>query len=203
MGLTMVAGLIALVGLAVVVASLAYLHLAPTGLSPLRNAVSQYGISSFAAGYRVATIAFGIAGLALAAGIDGALSGAGRTVVVALLVVFAAARSAISWFPMDAPGTERTTTGRWHGLLAVTAFACVGLAAFKLATLLEHEQRWHNLAPESSALGWVMLALLLGMWLARSLPPLGARFGAMERAFYAAAIVWCSVFAIACAAGFH
>jgi len=56
------AGLIALLALAVTAASLGYLHLAPTGLSPVRNAVSQYGITPFRAGYRVATIAFGAAG---------------------------------------------------------------------------------------------------------------------------------------------
>jgi len=49
------AGVIALLALAVVVASLTYLHLEPTGLSPVRNAVSQYGITSFRAGYRVAS----------------------------------------------------------------------------------------------------------------------------------------------------
>ena len=53
--MTQVAGAVPLLALAVVVASLVYLHIEPTGLSPLRNAVSQYGITSFKAGYRVAT----------------------------------------------------------------------------------------------------------------------------------------------------
>ena len=61
------AGVIALLALAVTVASLGYLHFAPTGLSPVRNAVSQYGITPFRGGYRVATLAFGAAGAALAA----------------------------------------------------------------------------------------------------------------------------------------
>ena len=82
------AGIVALLALAVTVASLAWLRLQPTGLSAMRNAVSQYGISSFRAGYRVATIAFGAAGLALAAGIGQALGGRGLAVVI-LLVVFA------------------------------------------------------------------------------------------------------------------
>jgi hypothetical protein len=34
---------------------------------------------------------------------------------------------------MDAPGTDRTPTGQMHGLLAIGAFACVTLAAFRLA----------------------------------------------------------------------
>jgi hypothetical protein len=114
------AGLTALLALAVTAASLGYLHLAPTGLSPVRNAVSQYGITSFRTGYRVATISFGAAGVALAAGIGLAIGGRGET-VVALLIVFAIARAAISWFPMDAPGADRTPTGQMHGMLAIGA----------------------------------------------------------------------------------
>ena len=63
------AGIIALLGLAVTVASLVWLHLQPTKLSPMHDPVSEYGITIFRAGYRAATIAFGAAGLALAAGI--------------------------------------------------------------------------------------------------------------------------------------
>ena len=42
--MTTLAGVIALVALGTVIASLGYLHLAPTGLSPVRNAVSQSGL---------------------------------------------------------------------------------------------------------------------------------------------------------------
>jgi len=88
----------------------------------VRNAVRQYEITGFRAGYRVATIALGVAGLALAGGLAEALSGGGSRLVVILLVVFAAARCVISWFPMDAPGEERTQTDQRHGLLAFVAF---------------------------------------------------------------------------------
>ena len=39
------AGIVALAALAAVATGLAYLRLAPTGLSPSRDAVSQYGIT--------------------------------------------------------------------------------------------------------------------------------------------------------------
>ena len=57
------AGVIALLALAVTVASLTWLHVEPTGLSAVRNPVSQYGITRFRIGYRVATLAFAAAGL--------------------------------------------------------------------------------------------------------------------------------------------
>jgi hypothetical protein len=193
------AGVTALLALAVTVASLVWLHLEPTGLSPVRNAVSQYGITAFRAGYRVATIAFGAAGIALAVGIGQALASRAKAVVV-LLVIFAIARAAISWFPMDKPGANRTPTGQMHGLLAIAAFASVTLAAFRLAGALSSQDRWHSLAPVSIALGCAMGAILLTLPLARALPAVRARFGAIERGFYLSAIAWFAVFAYACAA---
>jgi hypothetical protein len=194
--MTAAVGVIALVGLAATVASLTYLHLAPTGLSPLRNAVSQYGITPFRAGYRVATLAFALAGVALAVAIDRALGAPARGVVIAL-AIFAAARGAISWFPMDAPGGEHTATGRNHGLLALAAFAAATFGAFRLGSVLEHAARWHALATPSSVLGAAMLACLVGMGLARSHPALRERFGLIERGFYLCAIAWFAVFAVA------
>jgi len=194
-----VAGAIALAALAAVVASLGYLHLAPTGLSPVRNAVSQYGITRFRAGYRVATIAFAVAGVALAVGISRA-AGSRATAVVALLAVFAAARAVISWFPMDAPGAARTSTGHAHGLLAIAAFGGATAAAFRLGSVLARGGTWHALAPVSTALAALMAACLAGLALARSYPAVRARFGAIERGFYLSAIAWFAVFAVACVA---
>jgi hypothetical protein len=194
------AGVITLIALAATVASLAYLHVAPTGLSPVRNAVSQYGITPFRAGYRAATIAFAVAGAALAAGLLAAIHGRGRIQVVVLLVVFAVARAVISWYPMDAPAAERTSTGRAHGWLAIAAFGAAALAALRLGGVLTQSVRWHALAPVSTTLGALMVALLLVMGLARSAPAIRRAFGGIERAFYATAIIWFTVVAVACVA---
>ena len=195
-----VAGVIALAGVAGTVGSLAYLHVAPTGLSPVRNAVSQYGITKYRSGYRAATISLGIAGAALVVGIDSAVQGKGRAVLVALLVVFAVARLVISWFPMDEPGATRTSIGSAHGLIAIVTFGAATAAAFRLGSVLGQEARWHALAPVSTALGWAMLACLAGMFLGRVSPAIRDRFGLVERAFYVAMIGWATVFAVACAA---
>ena len=113
-----IAGVVALVALATVVASLGYAHLEPTGLSPVRNAVSQYGISPARSDYRVATLAFAAAGIALAVAFSQAIDHRAAL---------------ISWFPMDAPGSERTATGQLHGMLAIAAFGSATIAAFRLA----------------------------------------------------------------------
>ncbi len=195
-----VAGVIALIALAATLVSLAYLHLEPTGLSPLHNAVSQYGITPFRGGYRAATLAFAAAGVALAVAVSRAVTMSGGAVIV-LLIVFAVSRAAISWFPMDAPGAERTSTGQLHGLLAIAAFGSATIAAFRLATALSHQGTWHGLADASKALGWIMLLLLLAMGFARRSATVRSWFGLIERGFYLAAIAWFALFAVAAAIG--
>jgi hypothetical protein len=187
--------LIALIGVAV---ALGYLHVVPTGLSPIHNAVSQYGITEHRMGYRVATISFAIAGLTLAVALNDATNHR-DSATFRLLIVFAVARAVISWFPMDQPGiSPRTRTGTTHGLLAIAAFGSACAAAFKLAHTLTHETRLHSLASASTTLGVLMLICLLSMLLARSVPEIGKRFGLIERGFYAIAIIWFAVFSITC-----
>ena len=197
-----VAGGVALAALIVVVGALVYLHVAPTGLSPVRNAVSHYGITKFRMGYRVATLAFAVSGLALAVAISRATNGH-ATGPILLLVVFGAARGLISWYPMDAPGSLRTGTGAIHGLLALAAFGGVTIAALRIPHALTDQRMLHGLATTSKVLGFVMLILLICMGLSRSYPALGKRFGLVERGFYLAAIVWFAVFSIGCIARVH
>jgi Protein of unknown function (DUF998) len=193
------AGAVSLVGTAAAVGSLVYLHLAPTGLSPLRNPVSQYGITPYRAGYRVMTISMGVAG----AGIATALSRLDSRFdeVIALLVVFAACRFAISWVPMDAPGTPRTSTGRIHGLLAIATFGSIAIAAIRLCKQLEVNALLDRLASTSRILGWLMVACFALLFFARLAPDLRRYFGLSERALYAAILVWLVVFGVACATG--
>jgi hypothetical protein len=196
--MTQIAGVAALVALAALVGSLIYLHLAPTGLSPLCNAVSHYGITRYRAGYRSATIAFALAAAALAVGLaSGAGAHENAGFIVALLTVFAIARAAISWFPMDAPGAVRTQTGATHRFLATAAFLAIALAALRLGAVLGAGARWHSLSGASTDLGWAMIVTLVAMLMARSVPAVAARFGAIERLFYVLAIVWSAVFALA------
>lgn len=193
-----IAGVVSLAGLAGVIGSLGYLHLAPTGLSPVHNAVSQYGITEYRLGYRVATVSFGIAGIALAIGLHATLLTPGTSVVVTLLAIFAAGRFVISWFPMDAPGTPRTPTGQVHGLIAIGTFGSAVIAAFRLGSVLRVGSLWHSLSPVSAGLGVVMAVCILGMVLGRSSTSWRRVFGAVERSFYLSAIVWFTIFSVAC-----
>lgn len=165
------------------------LHLLPTGLSPLHNAVSQYGITRYRLGYRIQTISLGVAGAAAAVGIAKAAPGRGRLVLV-VLGVFAVARLAISWFPMDPPGSEPTSDGRNHGLLAIATFLAIIVAAARLPQLVHAIGGWHGVATASVVIAWAMVASMVAMITSRRSAGTGGYFGMAERVFYVAIVAW-------------
>ncbi|MES2169948.1 MAG: DUF998 domain-containing protein [Actinomycetota bacterium] len=197
MNLIPLTGIIAIVGVAVTIASLGYLHIAPTGLSPIRNAVSEYGISPYRRWYRVATIALGIAGLATALILQLALRGTLPAVI--LLIIFGVARLLISWSPMDAAGAARTRTGRIHNLLAIAAFATATAAGFLAAGPIAADPHWAGFSPAATVFTWVMAVGSAGVILATASAPLRRLFGVFERTIYVGIIGWITVLAIASA----
>lgn len=195
MTLLAVAGVLALLGVGTATAALAYLHVAPTGLSPREDPVSAYGISRYRSGYRIATLALGVAGLATAVCVAIALPAS--AIPVALLVIFGLARLAISWFPMDAPGSPKTSTGRIHNLLATAAFAPATAAAFVVGISLGQDERWDVLTGATSVLAWLMAFGSAGVILSSVVPDLSRAFGLFERLIYLGIIVWLGMFAVA------
>lgn len=173
-------------GLVVGVAALLALHLLPSGLSPVRDPVSQYGISRYRMGYRVQTIAYAVAGLGAAIGL--AVLPGSTALPVVLCGVFAASRAVISWFPMDAPGGPSTRAGGQHGLLAAATFLSVALAALALARALNRSHVDALSATLTEAFAAVMIAALVAMVFDRRTG--GGRFGLVERAFYLGMTAW-------------
>jgi Protein of unknown function (DUF998) len=198
-GTVELAGAVSLAGTVTAIGVLSYLHVARTGLSPRRNAVSQYGISPYRAWYRVMTISMCVAGACLAVALASIASRYDEVVV--LLSIFSLCRLAISWFPMDIPGTERTGTGTAHGLLAIATFSSIAAAAIRLCKQLEVDPRLDAIANASRVLGWLMVACLALLFLSRLSPDLRRNFGASERALYVLMFVWLVVLGVAGATG--
>ena len=178
---------------AVGVGALVVLHVLPTGLSPMRNAVSQYGITRYRLGYRIQTIAFAVAGGAAAVGLAEAAPGRARA-IIALVIVFALARLVISWFPMDEPDGERTNHGSMHGLIAIVTFLAIAIAAIRLGSIAKQVPGWTTLATVSSVIAWLMVASLIAMMVVRrgdrETHSTRSYFGAVERIFYLALVAW-------------
>jgi Protein of unknown function (DUF998) len=179
---------LSLAGLGCALVALAVLHALPTGLSPIRDAVSQYGITPYRLGYRVQTIGYAVAGAALAVGLA-SLPHPPR-LVIALCLLFAVTRAVISWFPMDAPGTAPTQTGRRHGLLAMLTFLSVAIAAARLPRTSDNDQLGSLISTGSGVLAVLMALSLVTMLVSRRSHLAGRYFGAVERAFYLLTSTW-------------
>ncbi|MFF2051119.1 DUF998 domain-containing protein [Leifsonia sp. NPDC058194] len=187
---------LAFAGVAVTLGALVVLHLAPTGLSPLRDPVSAYGISRFSVLYRVQTLGTAVAAAALAI----ALAGSGVTAAtpaVAALIVLAVARGVISWVPMDAGGAPTTSTGRAHNLLAFGAFAAASVGGFMVGIAFGSTDGLTAAAPIATACGWVMTVASALTILAAATRALRPVFGLAERLIYVGMLTWLACTAVA------
>jgi Protein of unknown function (DUF998) len=186
--------LLALVATLACIASLTWVHLLPTGYRPVRNAVSDYGVGRYRAFYRAQTTANAIAAMFLAGALGSGVDPAPRRVIV-LLLVFAAARLVIPWFPTDIDRAAPTSTGRVHVMLAGVAFASVAWAAAALPGRVD----WPGIHGLLVALGWVVVAtaIVCGVAMTRMFhAAMEPFFGLIERCFYAAMITWFLVVSI-------
>jgi hypothetical protein len=180
--------IIALLATFVWVGVLAALHALPTGYAPVRNAVSDYGVGPFRGYYRAQTTSAAVAAVALACALTRALDPA-PTLLVVLLLLFAAARLAIPSFPTDLDRRRPTPTGRLHIMLAGIAFASVAWTAAATPDRVP----WQHLHGFLVALGWLVVvsAVACGLAMSSALHAVTAPvFGLVERIFYCAVLVW-------------
>jgi hypothetical protein len=177
--------IVALIGLVCVAASgviLITLHVLPTGLDPIRYAVSDYGWTTYHLGYRTMVVLQGVGAILIAFGL------AQQTDVKSLgwLFVYGVVRLLVSGFMTDRePQSLRSLTrsGRIHMLLAGTAFASIAVAASHLD--------WTGKPAALGPLGWVVTATTIATGTALVVPPIRrVALGLIERTHYAAAITW-------------
>ncbi len=180
----------AIVGLICVATSgviLITLHFLPTGLNPIRYAVSDYGWTSYHVGYRTMVVLQGVGAILIAVGLGQ------ETDVQSLgwLYVYGVVRLLVSGFMTDRePESLRTLTrtGRIHVLLAGTAFASIAVAASHLD--------WTGKPAVLGPLGWIVTATAIATGTALVVPPIRrVALGLIERLHYASAITWLIVVA--------
>lgn len=170
---------------AIALGTMIALQTLPTGLSWILNPVSQYGISPYRQGYRLLTVAMGVAGLAAAAGVAIGYPPGERSAIVVLLVVFGLCRLTISWWPMDPPGGPRSGHGRVHGALAAGTFLSITIAADLMRHVVQPPRSAASYPGALHAAFWLLVTGLVGMVLARRLDARARYFGAAERLVYA------------------
>ncbi|GAA4600735.1 putative membrane protein [Actinoplanes octamycinicus] len=189
MSVSLLAGA-AVVLLLVYLAIFVALHLRGTGYSPVRNAVSDYGVGRTATQFRVAIVANSLGILAL----TGALAaGFGRdpfrTADYVILLLIPVTRLAMAFFPTDVPGQPVTVTGRIHLLLAIASFTFVYLSVADLTPHLS-DLTATSTASVLLALRWLAAAGLAGVVVTMVVPALRRFFGLAERLFLISTNLW-------------
>ena len=166
----------------------------------LLPAVSEYGIkqdfiSELAIGrygfvQTLAFVAFGIAAVALAAGLRKSTKGSWGSLVGSILVgLFGIGVLLDAVFPLDPGGQMTTVAGTAHLMAALAAFVCMIVAMFVLSRTFKQSARWRSL--------WhVSLALALAALAAFFLPSGGEWAGLFQRVFVGIVISWMVIVAI-------
>jgi hypothetical protein len=181
----MALGIAAAACFAVAVVLLGAMHVVPSGLRPVRDAVSDYGTTRFHLLYRAMVIVLGAGAGLLAIGL------ARRTDAGALawLWIYAGSRVAIAVFMTDRDPPPLTTPGRVHLLLATLAFTSIAFAASDI--------RWTGDPAALDPLGYAVVVTAVGTLLTRLVVPMRPVFGLVERLLYVTSVTWLLV-AAAC-----
>jgi hypothetical protein len=177
-------GVAALACFAVASALLTRLHLRPTGLNPVRDAVSDYGTTPYHRDYRAMVVSLGVGALLLAAGL------ARRTDAGSLfwLWAYGAGRIAIAAFMTDRDPPPFTPEGRIHWLLAAVAFTSIAFGATDI--------HWSGDPAALRPLGYAVAGTAIATLVTRIVVPARAIFGLAERLLYATSIAWLAIAAI-------
>jgi Protein of unknown function (DUF998) len=159
------------------------LHTLPTGLDPRRDAISDYGATSFHLYYRAMVVMLGLSAACLALALH--RTGDVRTSGLIWLWIFAVSRLAIAGFMTVTPGRRMTLEAQIHWLLAAAAFTSIAFAAPLVSSDLDLGQ----------TIASVVIASAIATLAARAVRPLRSVFGLVERILYIASIAWLIVVA--------
>jgi hypothetical protein len=188
---------VAAVAMAISAVALIALHLLPTGYDPIRDAVSDYAIGRYRAGFWLFAVAGAVSGFALAIAL--ARSDPTKpTLAIAMLLLSGAARLLVPLFPTDQSGSRfQTLKGTIHMVLAVAIFASIAVAASNLGGTLGHEHSWQTVKGLVDGwLPWVITGTAIATGLAIVGPRLKRIFGLIERSYYVSSIAWFLVVSI-------
>lgn len=188
----------ALLALSVYVAAVVASHLLPTGIDPVRDALSHY-----AAGRRPAVAA--VAGVANVIALVMLLVALAINPVAArqapgglgALGVMALTRVGTRLLPLDAPGRRVTSRWRAHALLAAVNVAASAVALRALTPALVALPAWRAYAPLLALTDRLVGPLLLVLAVCVLVRPLRRVFGLAERLFALDLTLWLAAVAVA------
>jgi hypothetical protein len=167
--------------------TLVIVHFLPTGVKPISEAVSDYGVGEYKNFYRLIVFWLGASGLLLSITLGKAIFPKPTLTILALLV-FAAVRWVIIIFPTDLPDAEETDVGSAHVRLAQIAFVSIAIAAAFFPQQVHDDPLWHKY----TGLLWVLAAAIAITAFATGLTRSFSKqfFGLAERMLYVSMFAW-------------
>ncbi|MGH2907441.1 MAG: DUF998 domain-containing protein [Solirubrobacterales bacterium] len=168
--------------------SLVIVHFLPTGVNPVSEAVSDYGVGKYKNFYRLAAFWLGAAGLLVAIALARAIFPKPTLTILALLV-FAAVRWSITIFPTDLPGEDETSVGKAHETLAAIAFSSIAVAAGFFWPAVSDDPFWNPHRGLLTALAAAVIVAVIATGLTRRVV-LKQYFGLVERLLYVTMFAW-------------
>jgi len=105
-----------LVTTAIFVFAILILHLLPTGVNPMISGISFYALTRYGFLFILATLSIGVSGIALSLAMWPMIPSTAGRVGLLLLIAWGLSSILAGLFPLDAPGTAPTLSGRIHNL---------------------------------------------------------------------------------------
>ena len=190
---TGILALLAIVGIADFLLNIAALHFVRPDVNPVLEPMSNYAVGPYGFLFTAADIGVGLAALALVLGLYLGIAPPGRSYVgLFLLGLYGSSELLAGIFPIDV-GAETTTVGAIHNVVGNVAFFGLPIAAILLSLGMGKDERWRSFRPPALAMaGVVVLTVVLTMVGFN----IGIGFGALQRLFNVAAMLWMLVVAL-------
>ena len=168
---------------------LIYLHFLPTGLHPLRNAVSEYGAGKFRFWYQAMCVNQAIAAFVTAAALATMVTPA-PFVTDTALIVLGIARLVISQVPVIVTKGSHKTVSSTHLLMAALIFGSAVIASTTFTRAIANNVDWESVLSALRLLKDAM-ALFALLTIFAVAAPRGMRYvGITERLLYVSIIGW-------------
>jgi hypothetical protein len=171
------------------VTAFAVVSASPTGLSPISDATSEWGLGAYTWCFRWFEVALAVAGVT-AIGLAQAPTRRRLITVQVALGCFTFGRALVGWVPMDAPGAPTTTRGLVHWGLGTLSFGSVIVIGFVGALSFVGTRHGHRFAVLSRVCGALAALGLLVDAASTRVSALDQVFGLFERMIYLGAGLW-------------
>ena len=190
---TMFLALLAIVGIADFLLSIAVLHFVRPDVNPVLEPMSNYAVGPHGFLLTAADIGGGLAALALTFGLYLGIAPPGRSYVgYFLLGLYGVSVLLAGIFPIDVGG-EATTVGAIHNIVGNIAFFGFPVAVILLSLGMGKDERWRSFRRTALALaGVVVLTVILTMVGFN----IGIGFGVTQRIANVATMLWMLVVAL-------